>query len=163
MKLLVLSDIHGNWPALQAVLGAEPGWDEVAFCGDVVDYGPFPVECLRWVADHAERGVRGNHDNALGFDLDCQCMGSFREYSLATRAWHRTLLSEPDRLFLGHMPTVRSFGWEGKSFRMSHATPQGTCSSTCRLKSGENASRTWMTTLSFWDTRTSRGWPASGR
>ena len=47
MKLAVLSDIHGNWPALEAVLHAEPDPDVVVFCGDAVDYGPQPVECLR--------------------------------------------------------------------------------------------------------------------
>jgi putative phosphoesterase len=125
MKLLVLSDIHGNWPALEAVLRAEPDFDAVAFCGDVVDYGPCPVECLRWVADHADHAVRGNHDNALGFDLDCRCMGSFREYSLATRAWHRTLLGDSDRQFLREMPTLDWFEWGGKHFRMAHATPHG--------------------------------------
>jgi putative phosphoesterase len=125
MKLLILSDIHGNWPALEAVLRAEPDFDGVAFCGDVVDYGPFPRECLRWLADHADHVVRGNHDNALGFDADCRCMGTFREFSVATRAWHRTLLDETDRLFLRRMPTLRCFGWEGRNFRMAHATPQG--------------------------------------
>jgi putative phosphoesterase len=125
MKLLILSDIHGNWPALEAILRAEPDFDAVAFCGDVVDYGPCPVECLRWVAEHADHVVRGNHDNALGFDLDCRCMGSFREYSLATRAWHRTLISDSDREFLRGMLTLDWFEWEGKHFRMAHATPQG--------------------------------------
>jgi putative phosphoesterase len=125
MKLLILSDIHGNWPALEAVLQAEGDFDAVAFCGDVVDYGPHPVECLRWLADNADHVVRGNHDNALGFDLDCRCMGSFREYSLTTRAWHRTLVSDADREFLREMPTLDWFEWEGKHFRMAHATPQG--------------------------------------
>jgi putative phosphoesterase len=125
MKLLILSDIHGNWPALEAVLEAEADFDAAAFCGDVVDYGPCPVECLRWVAEHADHVARGNHDNALGFDLDCRCMGSFREYSLATRAWHRTLLSESDRQFLRRMPTLHWFEWGGKHFRMAHATPHG--------------------------------------
>jgi putative phosphoesterase len=125
MKLLILSDIHGNWPALEAVLEAEPDFDAVAFCGDVVDYGPCPVECLRWVAEHADHGVRGNHDNALGFDLDCRCMGSFREYSLATRAWHRTLLSDGDRQYLRDMTTLDWFEWDGRHFRMAHATPHG--------------------------------------
>jgi putative phosphoesterase len=125
MKLLILSDIHGNWPALEAVLAAEPDFHAVSFCGDVVDYGPCPVECLRWVAGHADQVVRGNHDNALGFDLDCRCMGSFREYSLATRAWHRTLVSQADLEFLRGMPTLDWFEWEGKHFRMAHATPQG--------------------------------------
>jgi putative phosphoesterase len=125
MKLLILSDIHGNWPALEAVLRAEPDFDAVAFCGDVVDYGPCPIECIRWLRGHADHLVRGNHDNALAFDLDCQCMGSFRQYSLATRAWHRTLVSEADREFLRGMPTLDWFECGGKHFRMAHATPQG--------------------------------------
>ncbi len=37
MKPLILSDIHGNWSALRAVLNAERSWDAMAFCGDVVD------------------------------------------------------------------------------------------------------------------------------
>ena len=125
MKLLILSDIHGNLPALEAVLGAEPDFDAVAFCGDVVDYGPRPVECLRWVAEHARFRVRGNHDNALGFDADCRCMGSFRAASLATRAWHRTLLTDDDRAFLRGLPALHSFAWGGLPIRMAHATPQG--------------------------------------
>jgi putative phosphoesterase len=124
-KLLILSDIHANWPALGAVLQAEPEFDAVAFCGDVVDYGPCPVECIGWLRDHANYLVRGNHDNALAFDLDCRCMGSFREYSLATRAWHRTLVSAADRAFLGDLPTLSWFEWEGRYFRMAHATPRG--------------------------------------
>jgi putative phosphoesterase len=125
MKLLLLSDVHGNWPALEAVLRAEPGHDGVAFCGDAVDYGPFPVECVRWLAGHAGHAVRGNHDNALGFDLDCRCMGSFREASLATRAWHATLLGEAEREFLRRLPTLEWFEWDGRHFRLAHATPQG--------------------------------------
>ena len=124
-KLLILSDIHGNWPALQAVLDAEPHYDMAVFCGDVVDYGPFPVECLHWVREHCEHVVRGNHDNALAFDVDCRCKGSFREYSLATRAWHHTLLEESDREFLQKMPVIDWFEFDGRHFRMTHATPQG--------------------------------------
>ncbi len=125
MKLLILSDIHANWPALEAVLRAEGSWDAVAFCGDVVDYGPNPVECLRWIAGHAEFRVRGNHDNALGYGVDCRCMGSFREAAVATRAWHRTLLAPDDFAFLRSLPTIGWFEWGGRHFRMAHATPQG--------------------------------------
>jgi putative phosphoesterase len=125
MKLLILSDIHGNWPALEAVLHAEPEWDAVAFCGDVVDYGPNPVECLRWVTENAEHRVRGNHDNAVAFDVDCHCMGSFREFSVATRAWHQTLIRGADRHSLANLLTLDWFEWQGRHFRMAHATPQG--------------------------------------
>jgi putative phosphoesterase len=125
MKLLILSDIHGNWSALRAVLAAERSWDAVAFCGDVVDYGPYPAQCLRWVAEHAQFCVRGNHDNALAFGVDCHCMGSFRPASLATRIWHGALLSRDDRAFLRSLPTLLWFEFGGQHFRMAHATPQG--------------------------------------
>ena len=125
MKLLILSDIHGNLPALEAVLAAEPAPDAIVFCGDVVDYGPQPVECLRWLAENADHIVRGNHDNALGFDSDCRCTREFREYSRATRAWHRALLNEGDRQFLCSFPIRHRFEWQGKQFRMAHATPRG--------------------------------------
>ena len=125
MRLLILSDIHGNWPALQAVLAKESHFDAVVFCGDVVDYGPQPVECVRWVANTAVHVVRGNHDNALAFDGDCGCMRTFREYSIATRAWHRTMLDETHLSFLRSMPLRKQFAWEGSVFRIAHATPQG--------------------------------------
>lgn len=125
MKLLIVSDIHGNWPAMESVLHAEPNCSAVAFCGDVVDYGPFPVECIDWLDERADYLVRGNHDNALAFDLDCRCMGSFREFSLATRAWHGTLVDEDRRDFLRQFPTIDSFDWYGRRFLMAHATPQG--------------------------------------
>jgi len=125
MKLLIVSDIHGNWPALQAVLASEPNPDAVVFCGDVVDYGPQPVECLRWLAENADHIVRGNHDNALAFDADCGCMRTFREYSFATRAWHRPMLNDGDVKILASMPLRNRFEWQGKVFRMAHATPQG--------------------------------------
>ncbi len=125
MKLLILSDIHANFAALEAVFLAEPNFDAVAFCGDVVDYGPQPVACIRWLAEHGDHLVRGNHDNALAFGVDCRCMGSFRPYSLATRAWHRTLLDRSDVDFLRRLPTLDWYEWQGKHFRMAHATPFG--------------------------------------
>ena len=125
MKLLILSDIHANWPALEAVIHTEGSWDDVAFCGDVVDYGPNPVECVRWVAQHARYRVRGNHDNALAFDVDCHGRLPLHEASEATRAWHRTLLAPDDFAFLRALSTLDWFQWDGRHFRMSHATPQG--------------------------------------
>lgn len=125
MKLLVVSDIHGNWQALSAVLAAEPAWDAVACCGDVVDYGPEPVQCVHWLMKHSRYAVRGNHDHALAFDVDCRCSEAFREFARATRAWHRTMLADQERKFLGRLPQVRSFDWQGLRFRLAHATPQG--------------------------------------
>jgi putative phosphoesterase len=124
-RLIILSDIHANWPALEAVLAAEPAPDAIVFCGDMVDYGPQPVECLQWLAENADHIVRGNHDNALGFDADCRCTREFQEYSRTTRHWHRGLLNDGDYQFLCSLPIRHRFDWQGKQFRMAHATPRG--------------------------------------
>ncbi len=132
MKILILSDIHANLPALQAVIDKENDYDSLIFLGDVVDYGPHPKECVKFLRENANFYVRGNHDNALGYDVDCNCMGTFREYSISTREWHKTLLDEIDIRFLRNMPTIDSFqldnpadGYEDSSFYLAHASPQG--------------------------------------
>ena len=51
MKVLIVSDIHANRVAFQAVLAAEPDHENVLCLGDLVGYGPQPVECIAWAAD----------------------------------------------------------------------------------------------------------------
>jgi putative phosphoesterase len=125
MKALIISDIHANYPALQAVLNTDGDFDKLIFLGDVVDYGPHPKECLTFIIEKADYYVRGNHDNALGYDTDCNCMGSFREYSIATRDWHKTLLDEDDKRFLRNMPIIDKAHIDDDSFYLAHASPQG--------------------------------------
>ena len=48
MTALIVSDIHGNWPGLQAVLSAELDVDRILCLGDLVNYGPQPAECVGW-------------------------------------------------------------------------------------------------------------------
>ena len=63
MVYLILSDIHANWEALQAVTDAATGqYDAVLCCGDVVGYGADPNLTATWVREHALITVRGNHD-----------------------------------------------------------------------------------------------------
>jgi diadenosine tetraphosphatase ApaH/serine/threonine PP2A family protein phosphatase len=72
MRVLIIADIHANLVALEAVV-ADAGPVDVIWClGDVVGYGPRPVECCDWVEEHAAATVVGNHDWAcLGrLDLD---------------------------------------------------------------------------------------------
>ncbi len=125
MKTLIISDIHANYPALKAVLDKEGNYDKLIFLGDVVDYGPNPKECLNFIKENADYYVRGNHDNALGFNVDCNCMGAFREYSIASREWHKTLLDENEIKFLRNMPVIEKAHFDSKSFLLAHASPQG--------------------------------------
>lgn len=107
MRILVISDLHANWPALEAVLAAQP-FDRVIVVGDLVSYGPRPREVVEWVRRHATVAVRGNHDDALACGSDCRCAPSSKPLATATRAVHRQLLSLEDVQFLGSLPRTAS-------------------------------------------------------
>ena len=66
----VISDVHGNLPALQAVMADidSLGIKSVCCLGDVVGYGPHPVECWRILKDYCRLIIRGNHDQALSLE-----------------------------------------------------------------------------------------------
>ena len=52
MKLLIISDIHGNIDALEAVWAAD-GWADQIYCaGDLTDYGVFPKQVIAWLKEH---------------------------------------------------------------------------------------------------------------
>lgn len=63
MTVLILSDIHANLEALEAVLDHVPGYDDVWFLGDIVGYGPDPNACIERVrALEPSQWLAGNHD-----------------------------------------------------------------------------------------------------
>lgn len=64
MHTAVISDIHGNLPALKAVLEHIDGQnvDRIICLGDILGYGPYPVECVDIVAERCEWSLMGNHD-----------------------------------------------------------------------------------------------------
>jgi predicted phosphodiesterase len=65
MRYLILSDIHGNWEALEAVLkDAEGRYDDLCCLGDIVGYGADPNAVTDWVRQHIQHVIRGNHDKA---------------------------------------------------------------------------------------------------
>ena len=72
MRLGILSDIHANLPALEAVLESisKAGVDETWCLGDVVGYGAHPDECAASVASECELALVGNHDLAVLGEID---------------------------------------------------------------------------------------------
>ena len=72
MRLAVLSDIHANLPALEAVLAdvERAGVSKLWCLGDVVGYGAQPDECTSLVAERCELCLVGNHDLAVLGELD---------------------------------------------------------------------------------------------
>ena len=65
MRYLILSDIHANWEALEAVMTHAKGlYEKILCCGDLVGYGADPNKAVEWVRENCDAVVRGNHDKA---------------------------------------------------------------------------------------------------
>lgn len=126
MKVLIVSDIHANWVALQAVLAAALDCENVLSLGDLVDYGPQPVECIAWAAAKAQEGgwfVQGNHDWSVALDKDARCSKPYVHLAEVTRAFTGSLLGEPALAFLREMPTSLEFSLDGRRCVACHGTP----------------------------------------
>ena len=80
MKRAIISDIHGNLEALQAVLADidQQKVDSITCLGDIVGYGPNPCECARLVRDRCALVILGNHDQGALFDPDGFNVGAER-------------------------------------------------------------------------------------
>lgn len=90
-RYAVISDVHGNLHALQAVLARMTDLDvqEVICLGDVVGYGPAPRECLDLVVRYCSIAVRGNHDEAV---VDLRCAAEFNGAARKAIQWTHQVL-----------------------------------------------------------------------
>ena len=120
-RILLLADIHANWPALQAV---KETYDLCLFLGDLVDYGLEAAPCIDWVRKNAKVMVRGNHDHGAAQNVTVIGMSGFKYLTGVTRRLTRQLLSETDRRFLMEMPVTRTTTIDELRFLLVHATPR---------------------------------------
>jgi protein phosphatase len=121
MKILIVSDIHANLEALQAVLAESH--DELWILGDLVNYGPNPSEVVELVRWHASLVVQGNHDYAVGNGSDPRCSNAFREMARAMQGYTEPLLNADQRAFLSSLPRTAARTIDGYRFFLCHATP----------------------------------------
>ena len=125
MRLALVSDIHANLEALEAVLADIEGQHvEEIFClGDVIGYGPNPRECIDLVQERCSLCLLGNHDQGAIFDPD-----GFNVAAERSIFWTRQQLESPqDRAnnerrweFLGELPRTHKFG----PMLMVHGSPR---------------------------------------
>ncbi|MBY0523716.1 MAG: metallophosphatase family protein [Gemmataceae bacterium] len=121
MRILLVADIHSNWPALQAI--NEP--HDLCLClGDVVDYGLEPAPCIDWVRQRAGHAVRGNHDHGAAQNVVIHGQSGFRYLTGVTRPLTRQLLSPTDRRFLAELPVTKHVTLDTMRFLLVHATPR---------------------------------------
>lgn len=104
-RVAVISDIHGNLHALEAVLGriGELGVDEVVCLGDVVGYGPDPGRCLDLVTRCCTTIVQGNHDEAA---VDPRVAEQFNGPARRAIMWTRDTLGPMHFSALQQLPQV---------------------------------------------------------
>jgi predicted phosphodiesterase len=102
MRVAVISDIHSNLRALEAVLAAvdADAPDELWCLGDLVGYGPRPNECCAEIERRAAVCLAGNHDLAVRGDLD---LLDFSGDAAAAAHWTRSVLTEQARSFLDRL------------------------------------------------------------
>jgi diadenosine tetraphosphatase ApaH/serine/threonine PP2A family protein phosphatase len=122
VRRLVVSDIHANFEALDAVLWDASGlYDEIICAGDLVGYGASPAEVLDWArgADGPRAIVRGNHDRAAAVPSEAE---DFNEYALEALLWTRAQLRRDDLDWLGSLPAGPL---ERECFTIAHGSPAG--------------------------------------
>jgi diadenosine tetraphosphatase ApaH/serine/threonine PP2A family protein phosphatase len=102
MRVAVVSDIHSNLVALEAVLGAidDDAPDELWCLGDLVGYGPRPNECTRLMQERTQICLCGNHDLAVRGTLD---LWEFSGDAGTAARWTRTVLNDEALAFLNSL------------------------------------------------------------
>ena len=102
MRALILSDIHGNLEALEAVLAAAQGqWDELWNLGDIVGYGGAPNQVLDLIRPLQTLVVRGNHDRVC---CGLTSANAFNPVARAAALWTRENLTEDNLAWLKEVP-----------------------------------------------------------
>jgi putative phosphoesterase len=130
-KLVLLSDVHSNLHALEAVLAdikarglaAAP----VGFLGDAVNLGPFPAETVALLRSlKPVFRVRGNHDRYMAEGAPRAEMERYLRCAEGAdhAQWTAAALSAEDRAWLGSAPFSASFRLGGAEFRCFHASPE---------------------------------------
>lgn len=135
MRYALISDIHANLPALEAVLrdiAARPEFDATYHLGDLVGYAPWPNETVALIEQRGIQGVAGNYDSTVATGYKhCGCRyedATQEELSHLSYAWTRRHCSEETRRFLRSLPfrlDLRPRGGHqpGPAVVLVHGTP----------------------------------------
>jgi diadenosine tetraphosphatase ApaH/serine/threonine PP2A family protein phosphatase len=118
MRTLVISDIHANLPALDAVL-QDAGLVDAVWClGDLVGYGPYPNECVERVRNLPKLiCLLGNHDAAALGQIDVE---AFNQEAKLSVIWMKTELNEASLAFLNRLPERVVIG----DVTLAHGSPR---------------------------------------
>lgn len=123
-SLAAISDIHGNFLALNTVLDHMTAKYPILqlYCvGDIVGYGPQPSECIDKVLKVCKAMVKGNHDEAVGKE---EIPKDFNLLAYNACEWHINHLSSEEKRLLYQLPTMISVEYQGKNITLVHGGPE---------------------------------------
>jgi putative phosphoesterase len=121
MKALILSDLHSNIYALEAIWKAEHDSDLILCAGDLVDYGPYPRQVIDWIHEHNVQCVQGNHDAWVALSYrQGSTMETNPEHERTWCHYNASLLEETDIQYLESLPLSLTFELDGIMYGMQH-------------------------------------------
>lgn len=133
MRIAVLSDIHGNLPALEAVMTViqTESIDQIYCLGDLINFAPWPNEVIDLIRHHQIAAVCGNHDWAIGlgqtdFAFSYQSEEE-KQAGLKAIAYTNAQITENNRNYLRSMPKNMRLDFElqhGQTVFLTHGSPR---------------------------------------
>jgi putative phosphoesterase len=129
MKIAVISDIHSNILALEAVLKdiERQQVDQVYCAGDLVGYAPFPNDVIELIRRKQIPTVMGNYDDGIGFmRFICGCdYKDEKSQALGEKSivWTKAHTTEENKDFLRNLPSEIRFTVDGKKVLLVHGSP----------------------------------------
>jgi putative phosphoesterase len=130
MRIGIISDIHGNLPALEAVLHdlRPKGLDALYCLGDLVGYAAFPNEVTERIRSEGIPTIMGNYDDGVGFDRDeCGCAYTDpvdKQLGDQSLAWTKAKVSAENKAYLRSLEKEVRFEGDGKRVLLVHGSPR---------------------------------------
>ena len=118
MQIAIVSDIHSNVVALEAVLDVLPSHDQLWCLGDTIGYGPRPNECLAYMRDRSTHTLTGNHDLA---SLGEVSLADFNALARQANQWNNRQLQYDLRTYLHERPAMMT---AEPGATLAHASPR---------------------------------------
>lgn len=118
MRILIISDVHANYAALQAVFHAAGSYDALWCLGDIIGYGPEPNECAEAVKQHATLAISGNHDLACIGALDLE---DFNPDAWIANVWNKQQLKPK---YIRWLTGLAKLLRVDDQFTIAHASPR---------------------------------------
>ena len=117
MRVLVISDVHSNLMALEAVLADAMDYDIIWSLGDIVGYGPDPNACISLLSEHEHLAIPGNHDWGVLGKID---LAHFNEAAREANLWTREQLAPGARDYFVSLVETRVEG----DVTLAHGSPR---------------------------------------